>query len=1277
MAPHSKPVVSTRMSRDKLKDRKFEREDGPWPLKETITKSICLMAGREASAALRIALGKHKMKDIAHEATYYEPFTFWDWHGVGPTDTYARQWKCQRLWEHHRGFEVNGTPFGYPTSKERWEAFKKNVLNVQESQRKAWVKRVAVAHWMTAEDLQWIASNLTQVLALDLCDAPVGHTQPVALHPWAELLEIKDTAVKALVLRLTWLCLPDFRDSTASFSLSLVEKLLPQCANLRTLSVRGNEDPTNPHDYVCGLPHLLIKNAPDSVVRLELRLVYFAMDRLVDILKAGNSPIKSIGLDFGAWVQRYSTQRKHQSATKKLDDDMVRDAAHAAAKKSKDDAYEKAHNGTLWSDQKSTLPASLVERNPTRPKEIRAYDHSNTFERDFYESSEGSRPVRPDWNRHQRVSDCPMPSKRHGIELDRYLKGMTTSNLWDMLNHLHALATSHKDIELYALSPEWQEKSNDPVHPLALLDSNHIPGHIKHSVYKWVRDTFNWQPIFDWDCFVIPGHSDPDSLYAELVRNWDAHHSSKSTDRDAFMKEVAKQFDALKQAGIPIHILIGRRNASQSNLYWVSIRDETEWIKWTEAPLDANMKHIVSLVSTLSIMYDMRNPLDQDRLAAINEIQPNDANIKIATCPRPICPWLPDCCPFSRHVDWTYSSPSFDFSTEKMASGKRIKMSEPVHVVQELASNRRSFPPTGHLSLDDGDGDEDDTLLHVQEREDMYALEAIAWQKFWTEYAPQLQMSDLTQLNIRMPKSFDRARSVHLARLLDTENHWEMRAWADEVAPKAAITVGTCIGTEKKDQIFIEDDARAWNAGVFVRRTWNKTKPWTGATTTTTVEKTAKTREIMEIFEKSPLITSLKYPLERTEESVVDATFSDEDETDTDDKGSMTMDEQEKKELDKAIEGSKKARAWAKKTEDELIARAKEKKPKPDEAAVKAKAAAKAETKTTRRHLETAVEPDVPPVLPRQQVPEIARALRSVHGMHARRVAQHAWQERIRAYVRELGTAMDLDKDKKNRSVLEKTRDMLLPTVTQFRYADVFAQDGAMKEGIGLVKQDEDHKAATEQEECEENEPDQEPGEGQSSSNLEDMDMFKLSPRLGPPMALPNSGAENASSGLGDILATLQTHGSVLMQPSATYPDDIFDTTELRQYIEIEGTATDGMMSDSITVQTTIDVHVDTESMIASGIGPILLATPPSAGLDDIQGVDASIPAFPSGSGLDEIHLSHSQKRKAPPSREPPRPSCEPRTKKMREASSGAPSDPPAKDCQPALSRTKAWLKTT
>lgn len=120
---------------------------GSWLLPKAITKSICLRAGQEVSASLCVALGKHTAASAAHEASYYQPFTYWDWHGLGPDDTYARDWKSRRMWDHQHGFVVDRTKtYRYPTSRERLRKFRVDLE--KHPKEKEWVKRIAVAHWL-------------------------------------------------------------------------------------------------------------------------------------------------------------------------------------------------------------------------------------------------------------------------------------------------------------------------------------------------------------------------------------------------------------------------------------------------------------------------------------------------------------------------------------------------------------------------------------------------------------------------------------------------------------------------------------------------------------------------------------------------------------------------------------------------------------------------------------------------------------------------------------------------------------------------------------------------------------------------------------------------------------------------------------------------------------------------------------------------------------------------------------------------------------------------
>lgn len=123
----------------------YERAVDPWPFPNKVTNSICILAGRDANAALYIALGKHKQASAAHEATFHQPFTYWDWQAVSPDDTCARENMRHRFLEHHRRSITNRIQSpGYLASKERWQSFVGDIEN--NPQKGRWVKKIAIAH---------------------------------------------------------------------------------------------------------------------------------------------------------------------------------------------------------------------------------------------------------------------------------------------------------------------------------------------------------------------------------------------------------------------------------------------------------------------------------------------------------------------------------------------------------------------------------------------------------------------------------------------------------------------------------------------------------------------------------------------------------------------------------------------------------------------------------------------------------------------------------------------------------------------------------------------------------------------------------------------------------------------------------------------------------------------------------------------------------------------------------------------------------------------------
>jgi hypothetical protein len=94
---------------------------------------------------LRIALHKNSTgESAALKAIYYEPFTYWNWHGVDPDDESAFEQKKQLVWERERGFTTGeGEKRGYPTPRDAWRAFR--ALVDGDVERRRWVKRIAVA----------------------------------------------------------------------------------------------------------------------------------------------------------------------------------------------------------------------------------------------------------------------------------------------------------------------------------------------------------------------------------------------------------------------------------------------------------------------------------------------------------------------------------------------------------------------------------------------------------------------------------------------------------------------------------------------------------------------------------------------------------------------------------------------------------------------------------------------------------------------------------------------------------------------------------------------------------------------------------------------------------------------------------------------------------------------------------------------------------------------------------------------------------------------------
>ncbi|KAI2488148.1 hypothetical protein Ptr902_02281 [Pyrenophora tritici-repentis] len=783
---------------------KKPRLSGPWPFIDEITSRICRHAGREASAALCVALYKNKADDKnssdghgasdALQAVYYEPSTYWDWHTIHPDDDSAFNEKRQLLWERQRGFRHHGIKEGYPSPRQAWIRFRSLILAFPE--KIPWVEKIAVAHWMTVEDVEWIFSTLTSVVALDLSDVPhlpkntndhVSSTYPNAITRSTDdvwpLCIWTHSATDSFLKKLSWLGLPNFCDGTSAAPMIMVERLLPCCTSLRTLSIRGNyelETPTGymgPSGYKNYFQNTFLGHIPVSVSSLELRFSYDRLNELLDSIhvKIG-SGISRVGIDLGAWIQMYPFSDQTQShSSRELSDEDVISTARLAAQKSFRDIYDKVqekHPGLA-----SRLPEIHTHAPPSNRDEAKSL-----YKRDFYSKPGGSGLYRGSIN-----------------TVMAMLRFVYTTGLKAEENGIH----------LESLQPEWQAKSTNPIHPLAMTENKpHENTSTKNSsgnvndplvgiqeLYAWLNEVFNWRPIFDWDCFL---RTDSDSV--------DDNNNNNP------IAEIAKHFQYLREARILVHVILGRRPPGQSSLYWGWPYNADEWETSLTTPFDTGLKPVAAYIDTLSIFYDLRNPLDQNCLEVIEMRQPYEG--PDASCPRPVCPWGDNNdCPFQ--LQWNSRPPC---ATKLNAQNTANKQPIAKMCYLPLASNLPPYPPTGEYRSDHPEANcaASETLhqLSIRAANDR---EALGWQRFWAACAPRL--TNLTELNVRMPVSFDKVRSWRLAKLINPRFNWEMSRYADEqghlqTRQDLEYHAGPVQAHAHSSQ------QKMWPVGRFVRRTW-------------------------------------------------------------------------------------------------------------------------------------------------------------------------------------------------------------------------------------------------------------------------------------------------------------------------------------------------------------------------------------------------------------------------------------------------------------------------
>jgi hypothetical protein len=143
--------------------------------------------------------------------------------------------------------------------------------------------------------------------------------------------------------------------------------------------------------------------------------------------------------------------------------------------------------------------------------------------------------------------------------------------------------------------------------------------------YRWLNDTFKWRPVFDRDSFVNSNSNGDNSLrmvYSTLRQQFEPESDTSDGNDDVLLAQIAKQFQYMRECCIPVHIPLGRRHIDTSSLYWGWPYNATTWNVSLRAPLNAGLGPVAAYINTLSIFYDLRNPLDERHLQAIDERQP-------------------------------------------------------------------------------------------------------------------------------------------------------------------------------------------------------------------------------------------------------------------------------------------------------------------------------------------------------------------------------------------------------------------------------------------------------------------------------------------------------------------------------------------------------------------------------------------------------------------------------------------------------------------------------
>ncbi|KAB2578847.1 hypothetical protein DBV05_g2620 [Lasiodiplodia theobromae] len=682
----------------------------------------------------------------------------------------------------------------------QWVAFQDSVNDSNRNQ----IRRLAMSHWHTFKDYEWVEKNLPKLTELDLSDL-----QDTIIYDddFAHNIQGKQSSIlndfeayeqlcnhKTLLDRLEklwvrhWGCnaLHDWkhrhvesgsgsgydrrdnmeihsRRKTTSGQTSLdVTSVITECKQLRTLAIRGPS--LNPalsqlwrprqacskdegsHAHFCTIVKGLEDNAPDSLRAIEFYQAEFA-PRIVKMLRERTN-ISRVSISFGDILRRFAPAREADVENTKFT--MAGETSIHAF--SIYDEHSCKYETSVGKFEKKQLHESLnVEIFPPQKSSQRLRDRET---RDF---------LRQWANSPQRTKGQSEPSyilsEKDSLLVEYLVTNRHESPVPGLNYFLVQLADAFNHCD--KLSCNDQEVINEiPVSPFSFISPSPHHCHEPPSssgifvddptgesmqAFCLLHQRFGWAPLWDIDP-LVDARNFPWNVGIELPEAESDEERRRTRINTDLIAPIFSAFCTLRYVSIPVRLLIGNRpRSSHTGLYW------------GDATAGHPADHDDDYTPWLTLPVEAGNDFSHD-----------DDNYD---------PWDPS------SVMAAESLPQREQELAFLAASARVGAATPFTGQASIAAcadelvirypdwmGQLLIPRNTAAADDDGaegreeEKEEEDDEEGLRFGRALLKREARGWQAWWRDTA--LRFTRLRRLRIRMPRYFDEFSSAALAVLL-------------------------------------------------------------------------------------------------------------------------------------------------------------------------------------------------------------------------------------------------------------------------------------------------------------------------------------------------------------------------------------------------------------------------------------------------------------------------------------------------------------------------------